>query len=328
MHEQEFIKLITGTATEAEQKTWYDLMESDPDIKQEYISWLTLWNVSQMERIEYPFPEKQRIFNRFWRNIAPKDRKTRFIHFTPWLQYAAIILVALLSGYLLNTVAPLRPAKPYTSSIQVSAGSISSTVLPDGSLIWLNANTHLDINQQKNKIATDLRGEAYFNVPHDKRREFIVDLGSITVVDLGTEFNICAYPHNELSKITLIKGDIDVKDKNGNLIRNLDEGETLTYNKSTNTFSVDKPDPQLIVGWMEGKFVFVDQTLEDICEELEKWYAITIIIENEKIKKEKFTSVMKRTTTVKSVLEILNVTTKISYTIEENKEGKDIIRLK
>ncbi|MBC8004722.1 MAG: DUF4974 domain-containing protein, partial [Verrucomicrobia bacterium] len=84
-------------------------------------------------------------------------------------------------------------------------------------------------------------------------------------------------------------------------------------------------DPSVVIAWKDGKFVFIDQPLAEICKELENWYDIEIQIEDQKLAETRYTSVVKRTTTVEMVLKILAVTDQIKYEIINKKEGKDII---
>ena len=327
MSEDDYIKILTGTATAEEMKSFYDRLDGDPALREEYAGLLKLWDLSGISSLKVPENRKREMFSRFWSKTRTQERSRILKLTTPLLRYAAIILMALLAGYLIRYVTS-RPAEiPFYAEFQSSAGSISSATLSDGSYIWLNANTRLSVEQTPKNILAKLEGEAYFNVPHNPEREFIIDIGRIRVRDLGTEFNISSYPDDDGSKVTLLQGDIDITDSAGKVIRNLETGETFHFNRDANTYSVQRIDPELITGWMEGKFVFIDRTLAEICEELEKWYGITIIIEKPGMRDVRYTSVMKRTTTVKSVLEMLKVTTKIKYTIEEKKEGKDIIRL-
>lgn len=328
MSQHDYIKILSGLASEEEQKQFYTLLENDPEVNEEYSELLKLWNLSRLDTIKISDTRKKELFKDFWHKANHRTRPHVIRKLFPVLRYAALIILAMAAGYLVSTLQTHRTEEPFSTEFASSSGSISSTTLEDGSYIWLNANTRLSVEQERKSIYAKLEGEAYFNVPHNPDREFIVEMGLIRVLDLGTEFNISAYPDQHISKVTLLEGDLDIIDLNGRLIRNLNPGETFSFDKTNNTYSVQKIDLSLITGWMDGKFVFIDRTLAEICEELEKWYGITIIIENQSMRDVKYTSVMKRTTTVKSVLEMMELTTRITYTIEEKKEGKDVIRLK
>lgn len=321
------IKILTGSASSEEKERFYAMLNSNPELRKEYFRLLKLWDLSKIGSIKVSETRKRELFKEFCTRTRSSDKSQSLQFFAVLVRYAAIVLLALVTGYLIRMGTARTIETPFHASFQSSAGSISSATLSDGSYIWLNANSQISVDQTKRNILAQLDGEAYFNVPHNPEREFIIDIGRIRIRDMGTEFNISTYPDRDVSKITLLEGDLDITDNEGNVIRNLDTGETFVFNRKSSTYMVERIDPGLITGWMEGKFVFIDRTLAEICEELEKWYGITIIIENKDMGGVKYTSVMKRTTTVKSVLEMLKITTKIKYTIEEKKEGKDIIRL-
>lgn len=327
MQPELLIHILTGQASAEEKEKFYLLLDSKPELEQDYLSLLKLWNFSEMGKNVPSESHKREMFEAFWKNVQSRSGgKTRKI-VSPLFRYAAIIIFALLSGFVLNNLLRENPL-PLVSHYQSSAGSLSTLTLEDGSYIWLNANTQLNISQEKNKVYARLEGEAYFNVRHNEQREFAVDIGKIRILDLGTEFNISSYAESGISRITLLQGDIDILGNSGMKIRSMDPGETFLYDNRTNTYSVERYDPTLITGWMDGKFVFIDRTLEEICEELEKWYGVDIIIEKQAAKDQRYTSIMKRTTTVRNVLELLKVTAKLEVEIEDKNEGKDIIRLK
>jgi transmembrane sensor len=324
---EDHVKILTGSATSEEKERFYGLLNSNPELREEYSRLLKLWDLSKIGSIKVSENRKRELFKEFCTRTRSSEKSRSLQFFVVLLRYAAIVLLALVTGYMIRMSTAGSIEIPFHAVFHSSNGSISSATLSDGSYIWLNANSRISFDQTKRNILAQLDGEAYFNVPHNPEREFIIDIGRIRVRDLGTEFNISSYPDRNVCKITLLDGDLDITDNEGNVIRNLDTGETFNFNRKSGKYSVHRIDPGLVTGWMEGKFVFIDRTLAEICEELEKWYGITIIIENKDIGEVKYTSVMKRTTTVKSVLEMLKITTKIKYTIEEKKEGKDIIRL-
>ena len=89
--------------------------------------------------------------------------------------------------------------------------------------------------------------------------------------------------------------------------------------------TVSRRDPSIATAWKDGKFVFIDKSLAEICRELENWYNVEIIIRDKSLANTKYTSVIKRTTTVNMVLKMLSLTDKINYKITDRKEAHDIV---
>lgn len=328
MMENDYIKMLTGMATDEEKERFYAFLEANPEEKQAYLKLLNVWNLSEMDSFSLSNERKKILFSQFWDKVN-RTRRFSLVRMTaPLLRYAAIIVFAVLTTWIFSVLQHRAGQQPVKTEFSASTGSISVATLNDGTDIWLNANSQITVLQQRKKIMASLVGEAYFNVSQHPGREFVVDIGRIRVRNLGTEFNISSYPDHHVVNITLLKGDIDVTDAAGQVIRNLDPGETFGFNKNENTYRVTRIDPSLVTAWKDGKFVFIDRTLADICKELEKWYGISIIIEDQSMRDIKFTSIMKRTTTVESVLKMLKITTNIDYVIEDKVDGKDVIRLK
>jgi ferric-dicitrate binding protein FerR (iron transport regulator) len=208
-------------------------------------------------------------------------------------------------------------------------GSISTIHLKDGSAIWLSSGTKLVISQNpKGETIAKLDGEAYFELIPNPNRKFIVDLGKFQIRDIGTTFNVRAYESEHIISTTLIKGQIDLIKDSGKSFLTVKPGEYVEYNKTSKEIAVNQQDPSIVTAWKDGKFVFIDQPLSEICTDLENWYNVEIQIEDQKLASTRYTSVVKRSTTIEMVLRILSVTDRIKYEIINKKEGKDIIRIR
>lgn len=110
--------------------------------------------------------------------------------------------------------------------------------LPDQSSVWLHSNTKLtcDIQHKKEERVVTLRGEAYFDVAHDKRKPFIVQTDGVRIVVHGTKFNVEAFPDMENIYVSLLEGSVSLDTENDH--RYLAPGEIATYNKSSRRLSV------------------------------------------------------------------------------------------
>ena len=264
--------------------------------------------------------KKRKLFRELQLTIQGKNKKTISRRLPNVIKYAAVALLALLSGFYLHTMQSHEPAGTMRE-LHSENGSISSVVLTDGSKIWLNANTTLKIREEKRKVTATLSGEAYFDIRHDTDREFIVDLGKIKVKDLGTKFNISAYPEELFCRATLVEGDITILNTEGKEIKELAVNQTFRFNQEDSSFRIEDLDPSIVTGWTSNKFVFIDKPLSEICQEFEKWYGVSFRIDGEQLKQEKYTSVIRRTTTVAQLLEMFKLTTGINYTLKNEKNG-------
>lgn len=326
MGHQIYHRILSGEASEKEKEAFYETLNQNFDTKNEFIRIKELWELNKLNQIHLSPERKRQLFGEFWSKTQLQKQNAPRKLYSQWAKYAAILVVALISGFYLSKLTD----DPSSSWQQFHAenGSISSILLEDGSKIWLNANSTLSLDEQKGQVTTKLTGEAYFEIIHNEKRTFIVDLGHIKVRDLGTSFNISAYPNGQYFRTTLIEGGLAITTPKGAEIMELEPNQTLRYDQKNGTYKLEELNTTWVTGWKENKFVFIDQPLADICEEIEKWYGVSVIIEAEGLKQETYTSVIRRPPTVEQMLEMFKLTTGINYKIENQKEKETIIYLR
>lgn len=327
MKETSFYNILNNTATESEKTDFYSILENDSQEMDQYCKLKNLFVLSQLNHSDYN-KQQNESFNKFWKKTQnTKNERTLY----SWMKYAAIFLIAILTGFVTNRFINNTENKITVQNIEYQSekGSVSKIILEDGSSIWLSTNTNLKIDKnKKGEITASLNGEAYFDLIPNPDRKFIVDLGHFRVRDIGTKFNIRSYENEETISTALIDGTIELLNKTDKAFLVVKPGELINYEKLTKKITIDNNDNSISTAWTEGKFVFIDKTLRQICDELENWYNIEIQIEDEKLLRTKYTSVVKRSTTVQMVLKILSITDQIKYEIYEVKEGKDIIKIR
>jgi ferric-dicitrate binding protein FerR (iron transport regulator) len=301
------------------------MLNQDIDTKNEFIRLKELWDLNNMNQIHVSPERKKQLFREFWSKTQLQKQKSTRKLYSQWAKYAAILVVALVSGFYLNKLTD-HPSGSW-QQFHAENGSISSILLEDGSKIWLNANSTLSIDEREGRVTTKLRGEAYFEIIHNEKRTFIVDLGHIKVRDLGTSFNISAYPDGQYFRTTLIEGGLAITNPEGDEIRELDPNQTFRYDQTNGTYKLEELNTTVVTGWKENKFVFIDKPLAEICEEIEKWYGVSIMIECENLKEGTYTSVIRRPSTVEQMLEMFKLTTGINYKVENQNEKGTVIYL-
>lgn len=326
MSEEIFHKIINNTASETEKLEFFQLLETNPEKRDEFYRFKNLYVVSSLNPDNYSkLADKN--FNKFWSQVNTSKTLT----LGSWMRYAAIVVVASSLGFFANSLTKKEKTVISENHIEYSSekGSVSSVKLDDGSVIWLSSGTKLALDKNTDgKTVARLNGEAYFDLVPNPKRNFVVDLGKFQVHDIGTTFNIRAYESENKISTSLISGQIDLVQESGSSMLTVKPGEYVEYDKNNNNIEVTEHDPSEITAWKEGKFVFIDESLGDICKELERWYNIEISIEDQNLSEIKYNSVVKRSTTVEMVLKYLAVTDQIKYEITNKKEGKDIIKIR
>jgi ferric-dicitrate binding protein FerR (iron transport regulator) len=326
MSEETFHKILNNTANEVEKLRFFSSLENDLEKQKEFCCYKNLYVLSSMNPANYN-RQQRKSFGNFWNRTHISKHQRSINH---WMRYAAIFIIAALLGFMADYILNLNRPVHLNEHIEYSSekGSISTIHLKDGSAIWLSSGTNLilDKNLQGETVAR-LNGEAYFDLIPDPNRKFVVDLGRFKIKDIGTQFNVRDYKSEQSIIMTLVKGQIDLIDGFEKPFLTINPGEYIKYDKSNHKTTVVQQDPSIVTAWKEGKFVFIDQPLSDICKELENWYNIDIQIDDQKLANTRYTSIVKHSTTVQMVLKILAVTDQIHYKITDKKEGKDFIRI-
>lgn len=325
MSEEIFIRILNNSATEAEKSSFFKSIEEAGDQREQYQQCKNLYFASNLSPELHDSIQKES-FERFWNRVQPINRQKVL---NLWYRYAAIVLVTLATSFLVQyLISENQPGNEIVQQIEYFSekGSVSKVLLEDGSVIWLSSASMVKLEKRKNgEMMAQMSGEAYFDLVPDTRRKFFVDLGSFKVQDIGTRFNIRAYKEEPAVYTSLVDGKIEFLSKSDQTLLTMKPGEYMQYNKQSMKMALSEQDPTIATAWKDGKFVFINKTLEEICHELENWYNVKIVIENKTLAATKYTSVIKRTTTIKLVMQMLSLTDKINYSITDKKEGSDIV---
>lgn len=228
-------------------------------------------------------------------------------------------------------------------------GERKSFQLPDGSIVMLNAESviHIDENFNTRNRELSLEGEAYFDVAHDASRPFIIHTNNMDIKVLGTIFNVKAYPGDKITETSLIKGSVEISlhnHKSGKILlhpnekivipNTADNIETITTNNTDDKTVVTKSSPDAeykITGltydkkndaitevlWTKNRLAFNNCSFETIAKDLERWYNVKIIFTNEKVKEYKFTATFDQKN-IERVLEALQLSRYFDYTFTNN----------
>ena len=157
-----------------------------------------------------------------------------------------------------------------------------------------------------------LEGEAFFEVAKDSLKPFVVKTNGIDVRVLGTAFNLKAYP-DEHQQTTLVRGAVEVVlDKQRVLLH---PGEQVTC--IDKELRIEQVDVRPYIAWKNERFVFENEPLEGVLKKLERWYNITVFIQNQRLKQMRFTGNLPKYENINNVLNILALTTNIKFELND-----------
>ncbi len=192
--------------------------------------------------------------------------------------------------------------------------------LPDGTNVWLNADSYLEFpsrftGKERKVIA---HGELYFDVAKDLEKPFVVKSQELTLEVLGTEFNLRSYKDEGNIVSTLVEGSLNVSNGSGDELL-LSPGFQAELNKTDNQLSEEVANIEEVIAWKEGKFTFESKALCDILRDLSRWYDAELIYENETVKQETFSVDVPRYNDISGVLDLIEATDEVKFEIEEKK---------
>ena len=163
------------------------------------------------------------------------------------------------------------------------AGQRLSITLADGTRATLAPMSRLRIAADYGREAgtardVELDGEAYFAVAHDAAHPFAVHAGGAVARDVGTTFDMRAYPEDVGARIAVAEGAVAVSRA---AVRAAPLGTLITAGAiatvSKDGVAVEHgADVASLTGWTRGELVFQDAPLRDVILELARWYGADI----------------------------------------------------
>ena len=212
------------------------------------------------------------------------------------------------------------------NTISTPMGGKFKVILPDGSLVVLNAASTLKypvhFDEKLRKVS--FTGEAYFEIAklEDKRKKrvpFYVYSNDQIVEVLGTHFNINSYDNEEYSKTTLLEGSVKIiNEKSAAPAKILKPGQQAVIKRGDIQTKIMIADEAQALAWKDGYFLFKNTNIKDVVNELERWYNIDIQYEDE-MEFENITGYISRNVKISSVLKMLQLSGIVNYEINGSK---------
>ncbi|WP_343558860.1 FecR domain-containing protein [Sphingobacterium sp.] len=193
--------------------------------------------------------------------------------------------------------------------------STIALTLSDGTRVWVNSESELTYNAnfEKNQRKVTLTGEAYFEVAKDTKRPFIVEANDLSIQAIGTAFDINSYTSN--AKVLLTEGRLKVNGQEKEIFIDAGNGAKIIKNQLV-AFPI--PDMEEATAWKDGYFYFENKTMQQILDELSRWYGIKID-SNVSFDKIRYRGGIKRDVTLAEVCNLLKDLTGYQLTIDKEK---------
>lgn len=190
------------------------------------------------------------------------------------------------------------------NTLSTPKGGQYKLILPDGTRVWLDAISSITyptaFTGKTRQVS--ITGQAYFEVIHDPRKPFEVNVQGQTVRDIGTAFNINAYPDEPAVRITLAAGEAAVGTAAHEIVLKK-PGEQAEY-KRGHLQQTPNADLEAVLAWKNGLFYLTSADIATVMRQIGRWYDIDIQFDNG-IPSGHITGEVPRNTNLSTVLKVL-----------------------
>jgi transmembrane sensor len=210
-----------------------------------------------------------------------------------WAIAATLLLVAATGAFLAYR---LEQDPEYATAI----GEQRTVPLEDGSRIALNSNSKVKIEfTAQRRTVRLLRGEAFFEVAHNRERPFVVIAGDNQVTAVGTAFEVRYEPDH--IDVILVEGKVNVTSTGepleppdsvsssktgwGKLSSSgyaMTAGERVRFAKGAPAIT-DAPRVDAVTAWRRGEVMLDDTPLTDAVAEMNRYSKSALVIDESSI---------------------------------------------
>lgn len=149
-------------------------------------------------------------------------------------------------------------------SIETAPGEHRIIMLDDGSRVSMDGGTRLTLDRRSPRDVSLQSGRALFEVVHDDRHPFRVDVGEVQLIDLGTVFDVTRL--SDGARVSVSEGIVRVDQ--GSASATLNPGDSLLAGHKgfeRRTIAVED-----MAGWREGRLAYSNERLEIVAQDLER----------------------------------------------------------
>lgn len=312
INEDILIRYIDGMLTEEEAvevKNWRAAsLENEKLLEQVYF---TAQVASRLKVMRTVNPDEA--LSRFKSRIHKKEKRLALRQVLGVIQRAAAVLfipVFLLSAYLFIQQGQ---GNVCTLAVRTNPGVVSAFDLPDGSKVWLNANSELrypsDFNADTRTV--ELTGQGYFEVTKNAHKPFIVKADK----DYSVEGSV---------KLNVVSG-------GKRMTQMLRPNEKAEYQKGAGKIKVFDVNTEYDTAWKNGEIIFRNHPMDKVLKTLERHYHVVFEVKDNEILKSIITARFKDEQ-LPQVLEYLKLASGIQYaihkpTVKDSGSGTSVVEI-
>lgn len=302
------IKFLLNESTAEENTAVREWLDADAANRKQYAQIESIWSSSQKLATNSTTDEQQ-AWIRFKERIqelpvtsseeAQPQSSALIRTLNPafrWMRIAAILVLIAGLVFINKYVGKSR----YTDIVAYQ--TVLTKILPDGSEITLNKYCNLSYadNFTENRSIRLQQGEAFFKVAADKQHPFVIEAGGISVMVVGTSFNVKHL--NDTTEVIVETGIVKVS--RGKDLVELRKGEKVLILPSAGKLHKQQNTDQLYNFYQSKVLVAVNTPIAKITETLNKTYGTNIGFKDAEIGRLTITTTFKEQS-VDQIIEII-----------------------
>ncbi|MCU0394975.1 MAG: FecR family protein [Chitinophagaceae bacterium] len=357
-----YSKKLTGEATVGEISELNDLLSRQPYLHDDLARLEAFWHARLPFDQEVLEADYQRLTEKMRSqglvpeesNSAPSGLATVFVLSRRWYWAAAAILL-MVAGFLFwpspesvqgAMVTSSAPAPAQSHQVSTRPGSRTKVELPDGTQVWLNADSRLTYGNDFGKDTREvtLSGEAYFDVAPNKAVPFYIHTSKIRIKVTGTAFNVRAYPNEPSSETSLVHGKVEVilngqPDKTYYLkpseklivsetsVNQMGATQRLVGDQASRPALQEPTIARLVLdeidqlpvetAWVNNKLAFSDESFREVANKMERWYGVDIAFAHPDLETIRFTGRFEEETLLEA-LKAMQLTARFRFEVNGN----------
>ena len=199
-----------------------------------------------------------------------------------WKSVATVVVLFLVSYVMLQIGGKQKDVLlANDTQIEVSRGSQVKTTLPDGTEVWLNADSRLTYSQDFgiNNRDIHLIGEGYFEVAHNKNLPMTVYAGDLQINVIGTKFNVRNRLDDRETTVSLLEGSVSIVSSVAQSEKiTIEPNQKIFFNRENGDFHLTDVVARYTIEWTKGYLFYDEEMLSDIARDLERNYDVRITV--------------------------------------------------
>jgi ferric-dicitrate binding protein FerR (iron transport regulator) len=312
------IKFLNEESSPEEVLSLISWRQASPKNEAIFLELAHTWNLDHAEKDRDAVASKAKVWSLIQSQIDVENEifssYSKHTLFQVGLIAASVSLfVGLFISFLLFFQFPSTKTYAY---VETPLGQKSHMVLPDGTKVWLNSGSKISYSNDYNAKSrvVKLTGEAFFEVVHNAKHPFIVNAGLIDVKDMGTAFDVQAYPNDSTIEVSLVRGSVSVESAiDQNQIALLQPNQKIVINKANLLCVLSNCNAADESIWINNKLRFDGASPEEMFKQLNRWYGVDIAYTNAPVQTRYWLTLKSESLT--ETLQLINKISPINYTI-------------